>query len=658
MDTISLYKHRIDALMDILFGAGVSNPQTIIEQLNYLLFLRALSIKDDEAELLGITDESGKIFTGDLAKYRWQNLLALNAEDLFKTLEASFDVLQKKSTNPTVKLLFRNAHIKIFDKPTLRRVLHEIEAFAKELDAIAHEGNKDVFGDMYEYLLEKLKSAGTNGQFRTPRHIIDFMVKVVDPKKGETILDPACGTAGFLVAAYRYIAGEYTSDKLKKAGSPRAMDKLSADEKKFLFNHMFTGFDSDEDMIKFGMMNLHLHGLTKSRLDRQNSLTDTTGMKDKFDVILANPPFSGKIDEESVSEDLRMGTKATELLFLRFMVDHLSSKGKLGVVVPQGVIFGDTKAHVRIRELLLEKGLWCVVSLPAGTFNPYSGTVTTSILFLDKSIAEKNSSLMFCRVDADGYDLGSQRTPIHENDLPDIQEAILSFRKSIASGKTYTSTNEKIALIDRKDVLSADKKTLSVDAYLKSKPVTSRKDGSKMVPLRDLLIQSKDIVKLENDKLYKQATVKLYGKGVELRQEVVGSKIKTKRQFIGRAGQFLISKIDARNGAFGIIPKDIDGCVVSQDFPVFSIQKNLITEDYLQRITKSKKFADLCARSSLGTTNRKRLKVELFLDSRIPLPSLKEQNKMDLLIEKIRKHAKEITALENEIDAKIKLLWD
>ena len=561
MDTISLYKHRIDALMDILFGAGVSNPQTIIEQLNYLLFLRALSIKDDEAELLGITDESGKIFTGDLAKYRWQNLLALNAEDLFKTLEASFDVLQKKSTNPTVKLLFRNAHIKIFDKPTLRRVLHEIEAFAKELDAIAHEGNKDVFGDMYEYLLEKLKSAGTNGQFRTPRHIIDFMVKVVDPKKGETILDPACGTAGFLVAAYRYIAGEYTSDKLKKAGSPRAMDKLSADEKKFLFNHMFTGFDSDEDMIKFGMMNLHLHGLTKSRLDRQNSLTDTTGMKDKFDVILANPPFSGKIDEESVSEDLRMGTKATELLFLRFMVDHLSSKGKLGVVVPQGVIFGDTKAHVRIRELLLEKGLWCVVSLPAGTFNPYSGTVTTSILFLDKSIAEKNSSLMFCRVDADGYDLGSQRTPIHENDLPDIQEAILSFRKSIASGKTYTSTNEKIALIDRKDVLSADKKTLSVDAYLKSKPVTSRKDGSKMVPLRDLLIQSKDIVKLENDKLYKQATVKLYGKGVELRQEVVGSKIKTKRQFIGRAGQFLISKIDARNGAFGIIPKDIDGCV-------------------------------------------------------------------------------------------------
>lgn len=429
MDTISLYKHRIDALMDILFGAGVSNPQTIIEQLNYLLFLRALSIKDDEAELLGITDESEKIFSGDLAKYRWQNLLALNAEDLFKTLETSFDVLQKKSQNPTVKLLFRNAHVKIFDKPTLRRVLHEIEEFAKELDKIAHEGNKDVFGDMYEYLLSKLSSAGTNGQFRTPRHIIDFMVKVVDPKKNETILDPACGTAGFLVAAYRYIAGEYTSDKLKKAGSPRAMDKLSADEKKFLFNHMFTGFDSDEDMIKFGMMNLHLHGLTKSHLVRQNSLTDTTGNKDKFDVILANPPFAGKIDEESVSEDLRMGTKATELLFLRFMMDHLSLKGKLAVIVPEGVVFNTSKAHTKVRQMLLEKGLWAVVSLPSGVFNPYAG-VKTSILFLDKEIAKSKNEIVFVKIENDGFDLGAQRRPIDKNDLPVVTGILNAWKAS------------------------------------------------------------------------------------------------------------------------------------------------------------------------------------------------------------------------------------
>jgi type I restriction enzyme M protein len=458
MDIISLYKHRIDALMDILFGAGVSNPQTIIEQLNYLLFLRALSIKDDEAELLGITDESEKIFSGDLAKYRWQNLLALNAEDLFKTLETSFDLLQKKSKNPTVKLLFRNAHIKIFDKPTLRRVLHEIETFSKELDTIAHEGNKDVFGDMYEYLLSKLSSAGTNGQFRTPRHIIDFMVKVVDPKKNETILDPACGTAGFLVAAYRYIAGEYTSDKLKKAGSPRAMDKLSADEKNFLFNHMFTGFDSDEDMIKFGMMNLHLHGLTKSRLARQNSLTDTTGMKDKFDVILANPPFSGKIDEESVSEDLRMGTKATELLFLRFMMDHLSLKGKLAVIVPEGVVFNASKAHAKIRQMLIEKGLWAVVSLPSGVFNPYAG-VKTSLLFVDKEVSKATDELLFIKIENDGFDLGAQRRPFENNDLPAALEILSQWKvgKKI-EGKLATWTKKE-------DILSNADLSLSGDRY-------------------------------------------------------------------------------------------------------------------------------------------------------------------------------------------------
>lgn len=461
MDTISLYKNRIDGLMNILFGAGVSNPQTIIEQLNYLLFLRALSIKDDEAELLGITDESEKIFSGDLKKYKWQNLLALNAEDLFKTLEESFDVLQKKSKNPTVKLLFRNAHVKIFDKPTLRRILHEIEVFAKELDAITNEGNKDVFGDMYEYLLSKLSSAGTNGQFRTPRHIIDFMVRVVDPKKNETILDPACGTAGFLVAAYRYLATEYTSERMKKAGSSRAMDKLSAEDKNFLFKHMFTGFDSDEDMIKFGMMNLHLHGLAKSRLIRQNSLTDTSGMEDKFDVILANPPFSGKIDEGSISEDIRMGTKATELLFLRFMMDHLSPKGKMAVVVPEGVVSNTSIANKKIRQMLIEKGLWVIVSLPSGVFNPYSG-VKTNLIFIDKEIAKKKEELIFIKIENDGFDLGAQRRPIKQNDLPIVLEVLNGWK----SGKKIQ--NELVSYIKKSKITKDSDYSFNIDHFKKT----------------------------------------------------------------------------------------------------------------------------------------------------------------------------------------------
>ncbi len=628
MDIISLYKHRIDALMDILFGAGVSNPQTIIEQLNYLLFLRALSIKDDEAELLGITDESEKIFTGDLAKYRWQNLLALNAEDLFKTLETSFDLLQKKSKNPTVKLLFRNAHIKIFDKPTLRRVLHEIETFSKELDAIAHEGNKDVFGDMYEYLLSKLSSAGTNGQFRTPRHIIDFMVKVVGPKKNETILDPACGTAGFLVAAYRYIAGEYTSDKLKKAGSPRAMDKLSADEKNFLFNHMFTGFDSDEDMIKFGMMNLHLHGLTKSRLARQNSLTDTTGMKDKFDVILANPPFAGKIDEESVSEDLRMGTKATELLFLRFMLDHLSLKGKLAVIVPEGVIFNSSKAHAKIRQMLIEKGLWAVVSLPSGVFNPYAG-VKTSLLFIDKEVAKATDELLFIKVENDGFDLGAQRRQVVSNDLPAALEAlhqwkvgkkiecnlaawtkkedILNNAELSLSGDRYRTTTDysktNWPLIELGEVCEINPKKSELSDLPKDTPVS-------FVPMADLSANKTTFDAIQIKKISEVTTGYTYFKN----------------------GDVLLAKVTPcfENGKAGIAKNLNNGIGFgSSEFIVLRSSEKILPELLYYFITFDT-FRDQGKNRMTGTGGLKRIPMDFVKSFKIPLPPLEVQKQIVL----------------------------
>ena len=626
MDTISLYKHRIDALMDILFGAGVSNPQTIIEQLNYLLFLRALSIKDDEAELLGITDESEKIFVGELSKYRWQNLLALNAEDLFKILETSFDVLQKKSKNPTVKLLFRNAHVKIFDKPTLRRVLHEIEVFAKELDTIAHEGNKDVFGDMYEYLLSKLSSAGTNGQFRTPRHIIDFMVRVVDPKKNETILDPACGTAGFLVAAYRYIAGEYTSDNLKKAGSPRAMDKLSADEKNFLFNHMFAGFDSDEDMIKFGMMNLHLHGLTKSRLVRQNSLTDTTGMKDKFDVILANPPFSGKIDEESVSEDLRMSTKATELLFLRFMMDHLSLKGKLAVIVPEGVVFNTSKAHTKIREMLIEKGLWAVVSLPSGVFNPYAG-VKTSLLFIDKSLAKTKTELLFVKIENDGRDLGAQRRPIDKNDLPAALEVLNEWK----AGNKVES--DSVTYATKEDVLKNPDLSLTSDRY---RVITNQGNANwPMVELGEVCeINPK---KSEVSELPKSTEVSFVPMADVSENAMFFDAVQTKKLGDVASGytyfkdnDVLLAKVTPcfENGKAGVARK-LDGGIGfgSSEFTVLRASEKILPELVYLFVT-SDGFREQGKKRMMGTGGLQRVPTDYVKTFKVPLPPLEVQKQI------------------------------
>lgn len=426
------FKNQVDNLMDILFGAGVASHATIIEQINYLVFLRSLSRKDDNAMILDQSAE--KIFSGELRKYHWDNLLILNAEELFASLEEVFRKLPEVSNDPTIKLLFRDAHVKVFDKPTLRRLVHEIEKMFSDLEKQSTSGHTDIFGDMYEYLLSKLSQAGTLGSFRTPRHIIKFIVDVIDPKKGETILDPACGTAGFLVAALKHLEEKYTSEEFKKLDK-YPMDSLTPQERDFVYKYTFTGFDSDFDMFKFGLMNLYLHKLEHPNIKRQNTLVDTAGDRTKWDVILANPPFAGALDIDSVSEDLRMGTRSTELLFLRYMMDHLSSSGRAGVIVPEGVVFNSTNAHKKIRQMLVEDaGLWCVVSLPGGIFNPYAG-VKTSVLFFDKSLKNKVKDILFVKVENDGFDLGATKKPINKNDLPIALTAINIYKKAIEKGK-------------------------------------------------------------------------------------------------------------------------------------------------------------------------------------------------------------------------------
>lgn len=450
------FKNQVDNLMNILFGAGVASHATIIEQINYLVFLRSLSKKDDNAMILDSSAE--KIFSGELAKYHWDNLLVLNAEVLFTTLEDIFRKLPELATDQTIRLLFRDAHVKIFDKPTLRRLVHEIEKMMSGLEKEAISGHTDIFGDMYEYLLSKLSQSGTMGSFRTPRHIIKFIVDVIDPNKGETILDPACGTAGFLVSALEHLKNKYTSDELKKEGR-LVMDKLNTGERDFVYQHTFTGFDSDFDMFKFGLMNLYLHKLEHPNIKRQNTLVDTAGDRTKWDIILANPPFAGALDQDSVSEDLRMNTRATEVLFLKYIIDHLSQNGRAGVIVPEGVVFSTDNAHKKIRQILVEDaGLWCVVSLPSGVFNPYAG-VKTSILFFDKSKKDKKKEILFIKVEHDGFELGAQRKPIDKNDLPDKQEIINAF----ASGTINFDDNSLVVF--KEDIARSGDYSLSGDKY-------------------------------------------------------------------------------------------------------------------------------------------------------------------------------------------------
>ena len=316
---------------------------------------------------------------------------------------------------PTGQELFRNATLKIYDRPTLRAVVQLIA----EMDLSPHEGH-DLKGDMYEYLLSKLSQSGTNGQFRTPRHIIDMIVALVDPKPGMRICDPACGTAGFLIAAYTHILRQHT----KPADLARGVvdgQMLKQPQWEFLDRQAFTGFDNDANMVKIAILNLYLHKLDRARVEHRNPLTTTDGGQypgPLYETILANPPFAGRVQRESILADINLDTRDTELLFLKWFIDHLTENGRGGVIVPNGVLFGSGKADRKVRELLLTTcELQAVIALPTGVFKPYSG-VGTAIFIFQKG--RPTESVWFYELTADGYSFDDKRMPIEANDIPDI----------------------------------------------------------------------------------------------------------------------------------------------------------------------------------------------------------------------------------------------
>lgn len=407
-------RSKVDQLMNILWAGGVNNPMDSIEQLSYLIFLRLLSERDEQASL--IEKNYHRIFSGSWARYAWGNFVTLTGNELFDTLRSSIEKLHElPGLTRTGHELFRNATLKIYDRPTLKAVVETIH----KMD-LAPKGGHDVKGDMYEYLLSKLSQSGTNGQFRTPRHIIDLIVALVNPQPGQRICDPACGTAGFLISAYAHILRQHT----KPADLARGImdgSKLKPKQWEFLEQHAFTGFDNDANMVKIGILNLYLHQLERARIEHHNPLTTTIDGQypgPRYDIILANPPFAGRVQKESILADISLDTRDTELLFLKWFLDHITDNGRAGVIVPNGVLFGSGRADRRVRELLLTTcDLQAVIALPSGVFKPYSG-VGTAIFIFQKG--KPTHSVWFYELTADGFSLDDKRAPIEANDLPDI----------------------------------------------------------------------------------------------------------------------------------------------------------------------------------------------------------------------------------------------
>ena len=407
-------RQKIDQLMDILWAGGVNNPMDSIEQLSYLIFLRLLSEQD---EIRASMDKKYvRIFSGKWSRYAWGNFVTLTGDGLFNAVrEAIEDFHNLPGLSETGKLLFMRATLKIYERSTLRAVIQNIH----EMDLAAHDG-VDIKGDMYEYLLSKLAQSGTNGQFRTPRHIIDLIVTLVDPKPGHRICDPACGTAGFLISAYNHILRNNTKPADLARGTVDG-SLLKPAQWKFIEEHAFTGYDNDANMVKIAILNLYLHQLEKAHIELHNPLTTTKGGQypgQLFDDVLANPPFAGKIQKESILADLNLATRDTELLFVKWFIDHLTNGGRAGVIVPNGVLFGSSKADKKVRELLLTTcDLQAVIALPSGVFKPYSG-VGTAVFVFEKG--RPTESVWFYELTADGYTLDDKRTQIEANDIPDI----------------------------------------------------------------------------------------------------------------------------------------------------------------------------------------------------------------------------------------------
>ena len=399
-------KRRIDTARDILVGK-VPDPRSQVEQITIALIYKFMDDMDAESEELG---GNRKFFAGEFAQYGWPRLVRSGLgghEALNLYAEAITRMPENPGIPPLFRDIFKNAFLPYRDPETLR-------AFLKIIDEFEYD-HSERLGDAFEYLLSVLGSQGDAGQFRTPRHIIDFIVSIVDPKKNETILDPACGTAGFLISSYKHILKSNTDEK--------GHSSLTPDEKGKLADN-FKGYDISPDMVRLSLVNLYLHGFVAPQVHEYDTLTSEDRWNDYADVILANPPFMSPKGGIRPHNRFSVKSKRSEVLFADYMAAHLTPNGRAGIIVPEGIIFQSQNAYKQLRKMLVEEYLVAVISLPGGVFNPYSG-VKTSILILDKALARRRDSIGFFKVENDGFDLGAQRRKIDENDLPQAEQAVI-----------------------------------------------------------------------------------------------------------------------------------------------------------------------------------------------------------------------------------------
>ena len=444
-------RNKVDKIWTDIWAGGITNPLTVIEQLTYLMFIRSLDEKETENEYIENMsgEKTAKLFTADDdgQAMRWSRFKTKDPKEIFEIVGAKVFPFIKELNGKGSSAFSRYMQDAMFLIPT-PQVLQKIVTGLDEL--YEHDiHDLDLQGDLYEYMLGKLSTAGQNGQFRTPKHIRDMMVRLLKPSPDNKICDPACGTAGFLVSASEYIRSQYESE-------------MTTEQWEHFSGDMFTGFDTDRTMLRIAAMNLMLHSIDKPHINYVDSVSKSNGIASEFDIILTNPPFTGTVDSESINDNLKTvcNSKKTELLFIALFLSMLKKGGRCACIVPDGVLFGTTKAHKTLRKELIENHqLQGIISMPSGVFKPYSG-VSTAVLVFSKTGAGGTDKVWFYDMKSDGYSLDDKRTDLgNGGDLNDIVE-----RFNNLDGETDRKPTEQSFLVE-KSKIAENGYDLSINRY-------------------------------------------------------------------------------------------------------------------------------------------------------------------------------------------------
>jgi len=606
-------KRRIDTARDILVGK-VPDPKSQVEQITIALIYKFMDDMDAESEEFG---GERKFFAKEFARYGWAKLMrsGLGGHEI---LNLYAEAIAKMPENPGIPPLFRdifkNAYLPYRDPETLRMFLKVIDEFAYD--------HSERLGDAFEYLLSVLGSQGDAGQFRTPRHIIDFIVEIIDPKKTETMLDPACGTAGFPISSYKHILRANTDAKGNSTLTPEEKGRLAQN---------FTGYDISPDMVRLSLVNLYLHGFADPHIYEYDTLTSQDRWNEYADVILANPPFMSPKGGIKPHNRFSVQSKRSEVLFVDYMAEHLTPTGRAGIIVPEGIIFQSQTAYKDLRKMLVENYLVAVVSLPAGVFNPYSG-VKTSILILDKSLARKTNAIAFFKVENDGFGLGAQRREIDKNDLPQVQAEIGEYLRRLRAGESVKDFQSPLGLIVTKEKIAANGDyNLSGERYREGGADTSHWP---MVPLLT-------VVEIESGSRQKGGAIEsgipsIGGEQIDVKGKIRFNKMKyiSEEHFRGmtkgvlRSGDVLVVKDGATTGKTGFFTHDMPSAVNEHVFILRA--RETIQPYYLYCIVRSEAFQRKLRPFIKGIIGGISLE---FTGITIPLPQMEVQEEIVAEIE-------------------------